>query len=300
MKKKLIIIFIFLFMFIPVNASTNTRQRQEDNLLIPDSINVTEENKQIILNTPSVDENEKIYDFADLYTSEEEEKLYYEASSFIESNSLDLVIVTINENNKTSAQNYADDFYDYNYFKEDGILFLVDMDTREIYISTNGDAIDLLTDYEINSILDSIYTYFSSEEYYDGTYSLIYKLNNYVNNSIVNLDDDNEIQKENLKSEFETFIISAIITSLIISTISIIVMVSKNKLVRKVNDANNYMNKEKVIINHVSDKFMGSYINKIKRSHNESSSGSSHGSMHHSSTHSSSSGRSHGGGGHKF
>ena len=71
MKKIVLSLIIFLLPIVSF-ASTNTYPRTEDDLRINSWITVTEENKDNILNTPSVNEEEKIYDFADLYTDEEE------------------------------------------------------------------------------------------------------------------------------------------------------------------------------------------------------------------------------------
>ena len=67
---------------------------------------------------------------------------------------------------------YADDFYDSGNFGYDGphgtgVLFLIDMDNREIYISTCGDSIYYLTDARIETILDAAFDYVSNGQYYD-------------------------------------------------------------------------------------------------------------------------------------
>ena len=77
-----------------VNAEVKTYERSEDNLGIWDSINVTETNKQNILGTPKVDEDEKVYDFADLFTLDEEQQLYDKIQAYIEEFNMDMVIVT--------------------------------------------------------------------------------------------------------------------------------------------------------------------------------------------------------------
>ena len=57
---------------INVFASTNTYTRTNDNLLVPEDVTVTSNNINDILKTPAVFSSEKIYDFADLYTDNEE------------------------------------------------------------------------------------------------------------------------------------------------------------------------------------------------------------------------------------
>ena len=146
-------------------ASTTTYERTLDNLQVASDIVVTSSNQNAILTTPKVNEEEKIYDFADLFTDSEEMDLYEKVTSFISDTNLDMAIVTIDYNPKYDAQTYADDFYDYNYFGKgsthDGLLFLIDMHTREMYISTLGQALLMYDDYRIDCILDDI-----DEEYY--------------------------------------------------------------------------------------------------------------------------------------
>ena len=288
-KLSLVFFVLFIFNITLVSASTNTNIRTEDNYLINDWIEVTDSNRGNILNTPAVNAEEKIYDFADLYTDSEEKDLYNEVNSYIQSYNMDLVIVTINRNNKSSPQEYADDFYDYNDFgissNRDGVLFLIDMQNREIYMSTTGTAIEMYNDYRINEALDSVYTYMSDEDYYEGTSNYIdiikdYAASGYPNNSTISNKGD------------RPSIVTTMIVSLIITIIIMGILISKNKMVRKATTAEEYLNKESVNIKNISDILVSSNTTKQKIEHNTSSGGSS--------THHSSSGGSHGGGGHRF
>ena len=47
-----------------------------------------------------------------------------------------------------------------------GILFLIDMDNRELYISTNGQMIRYMTDSRIDDVLDDVYNYAADADYY--------------------------------------------------------------------------------------------------------------------------------------
>ena len=82
---------------------------------------------------------------------------------------MEAVIVTIEENSD-SAQVFADGFYMEGGFgtgsDHSGILFLIDMDNRELYISTNGQMIRYMTDSRINDVLDDVYNYAADADYY--------------------------------------------------------------------------------------------------------------------------------------
>ena len=47
-----------------------------------------------------------------------------------------------------------------------GVLYLIDMDNRQIYISTAGTGIEQYTDNEIESTLDVLYEHVSDQDYY--------------------------------------------------------------------------------------------------------------------------------------
>lgn len=287
------LILCFGFFYVDVYASTNTYTRTEDNLLIKDGIVVTDNNRSIILATPSVEASEKIYDFADLFTDSEEEELYNDAINYINNYDLDMAIVTINENNKLNAQEYAQDFYDYNDFSSNGILFLIDMDTREIYMTTTGSAINMYNDYRINQILDDAYYYVSGGDYYGTADNFIESVNHFASIGLPNNDGNSGCNKV----KFVDIFLECFIFSLIGTVIVMVILVMKNKMVRKATSSREYLIKDTMKINHVSETFLGAFVSKVMRSHDSSSSGGSSGG---SSTSSGSSGVSHGGGGRSF
>ena len=94
-----------------------------------------------------------VYDMADLFTDEEEKQLSEQAQVLSDTMKMEAVIVTTEENSD-SAQVFADGFYMEGGFgtgsDHSGILFLIDMDNRELYISTNGQMIRYMTDSRID------------------------------------------------------------------------------------------------------------------------------------------------------
>ena len=108
---------------------------------------------------------EAVFDYADLLTMEEEENLRAYAKRY-EKYGLSVVYVTIDDALGKSSMVYADEFYDDNHFRQDGVLFMIDMDNREVYICTTGKCIDILTDEKLDRILDENYTYAGDGEYY--------------------------------------------------------------------------------------------------------------------------------------
>ena len=110
-----------------------------------------------------------VYDMADLFTDEEEEQLSGQAQALSDTMKMEAVIVTTEENSD-SAQVFADGFYMAGGFgtgsDHSGILFLIDMDNRELYISTNGQMIRYMADSRVEDVLDDVYRYASDADYY--------------------------------------------------------------------------------------------------------------------------------------
>ncbi len=305
MKKKFILFLVVLnlFLYLPVNASTNTYERTNDNLLIPDDIEVTESNRSNILLTPAVNAKEKIYDFADLFSDAEELELYAKVSNYINQTSLDLAIVTINYNNKHNIQVYADDFYDYNDFGigngNSGSLFLIDMDTKQIYMTTTGNAIRTYTDQRYNIILGNVFTYVANGQYYNGINSLVDLMSSYA--EINPLEDGNYVIENGKVVKDNNDILVCLGIALIVTIIALLIMARMNKMVFKASSSRNYLKHETMNIKKINEVFLGSSVTKVKIAESSTGSGSRRvGSSRSSSIHRGSSGRFHGGGGRRF
>lgn len=296
-----IIVLLILISIIPTSAKEiETCTRTSTDLKVPSDVEIDDINA--ILNTPCVDDMDKIYDFANLLTDSEEELLYDKVIGYINSTDYDLVLVTTDENIKNSAMKYADDFYDYNHFgknkSRDGVLILIDMATRELYISTSGYAIKMYDDYRIERILDSGYNYITNEKYYDTFNNMIESLNDYY---LDNYPDSNEMLLiDKLGKPYYIKYISyevVFIVSSIITLIVSLVLYFKSRL--KVKRFNTVSYLKSIEITKRNDTYVNSHVSRVLRA-SESSSSSSGSSRGGSSYHRSSSGRSHGGGGRKF
>lgn len=308
MRKKFLSIFItILILFSPImaNASVITYERDEnEHLGIWESIEITSDRKNIILKTPKVDEKEKVYDFADLFTAEEESLLYNKITGYINKYNMDLVVVTIDNNNKASAKDYAYDFYDYNMFGKnkfhDGILFLIDMDTREIYFVTSGEEQIMFDDERINDILDVIYLYVKDGKYYDSIDKGIDKAAKFVSDGIPSSNESVKLDESGkpyvVKIRKVNWVISLSI-GLVLSLIITFITISRYKKIRLATNADGYLDEKGIVKGTFTDKFLTTHTTRT-RIHTESN--SSGGSSGGSSISSGSSGISHGGGGKSF
>lgn len=240
--------------------------------------------------TPNVDNTLKIYDYAKLIPEEKEQKIYEKIKKFISSYNMDMVIVTIDENPKSSSMDYADDFYDYNKFgigaNKSGVLFLIDMSNRKMWISTTGDAIGIYNDKRIDAILDYTYDKISKKDY-SGCAEQFIKYATYFAKKGRNGGD-------NILS-ISKILISSSIGGVVTMIIFLIIGLVSHKKPQKNKEASTYISKPLKLTDQM-DQFVDKHVSQTRRVESSSSSGGSSG----SSTHSGSSGTSHGGGGRSF
>lgn len=237
-------------------------------------------------NTPVVDATKKIYDYANLITKDEEEVLYNKVQEFINKYDMDMAIVTINSNPKSSSMAYADDFYDYNNFgkgtNKTGLLFLIDMQNRNMWISTTGDAINIYTDSRINTILDYTYDKISNEDYNGCAEQFIDKASYFANKGLTGGSKVVTVPK---------MICNSLIFAGLVTIVFICIGLATHRKPKKKKEASNYITQPLKLSNKL-DTFLDKHVSKVKIETSSSSGGSS--------THSGSSGTSHGGGGRSF
>ncbi|MEC1717016.1 TPM domain-containing protein [Schinkia azotoformans] len=111
----------------------------------------------------------KVYDFASLFTDIQKNELQEKATLLSEQLELDILIVTINDDEGKTSRQYAEDFYKEHDFgfagTSDGILYLLNMDSREVYIFTRDIIVDYFPDARIEATLDAVYPYLGEEKF---------------------------------------------------------------------------------------------------------------------------------------
>lgn len=293
-------------------ASTNTIPRTEDNLMVNSRIELTDQRISDILITPKVDASEKVYDFADILSPTEEEELYALVNEFVMNANLDLALVTISENNKYSEIEYADDFYDYNDFGTDdncsGLLFLIDMDNRQLHVTTTGQAILMYDDYRIEALLDELYSGVSSERYADAFKYGIKKATSYFNSGYPDSNDNYFIDDNgDYISSHDMYMRTTTLTQRLLNAlpgclsigfwgavIFLIIGLCISGNPKMSSTAKEYLVKDSLNITNKDDDFVTTVTTSVKISSSSSSGGGG------SSVHSGGSGISHGGGSRGF
>jgi len=127
---------------------------------------------------------ENVRDYLNYLSMEEVSDLQDNMDTFKANYNLDAVIVITNNTNGKSSRDYADDYYDQNGYGigEDlsGILMLINMDEREVWISTAGKAIRIFTDSRLDSILDNVYEYLANGDFFNACKQFVQDINKYA------------------------------------------------------------------------------------------------------------------------
>ena len=302
MKRFKYILGVLLFgLCLVVNAQVVTYERTKDNYRVPSDITVSSSNEDAVLSTPSVDESIKVYDFANLLSDSEERNLYNSIIKYMNNTGLEAVIVTVDDNPGKTIKNEAADFYDYNYFNSDGVIFLIDMDIREFSIVTSGRAMDVYPNVEVDVVLDNIYPYMAGGNYYKACNAFINDINKYYSEDADDYNYYGEVQQHE-REVFLSRIFNAFLGAGISTFVIILIMVFQCRMVRKANSSKSYLVEETKKIDDLGEIKTGSHTTKVRiqsSSSGGSSSGRSGGGSR-SSSFRSSSGRSHGGGSRRF
>lgn len=276
----------------------------------------------VLLPATALAEYTNVFDYAMLFSDDELDMLQERASEFVLENGVDIVILTVDDDEGKSSRVIADDYYDYNGFKTDGLLLLLNMDAREVYISTAGTMIDILNDSRIEALLDIQYDYLVNGDYFGAMYYVMPEISayiesgpvpgqhrveegspeasNYPENGIYG-DDYYTPQSEHgifYRLSLEWVILSVAAGVLAAVVTGAIIASGYKKKYKPV--AYDYSGLASLTLSRKEDELINRYVTTRHIPKPDSSSGGGGGSSSSSTTHTSSSGSSHGGGGRSF
>ena len=222
----------------------------------------------------------KIVDDAKLLDDTSEAILTQQAEQIADTYGIDVVIVTVESIGASSAQDYADDYFDYNGYgigpDYSGILLLISMEYREWAISTCGNCIRYFSDRDLDRLFDAM-----SYQLSVGNYAKAFGA--YLDALEAQLNDDS------YNSDQSTGFLPKLLLALVIGAaaggITIAVMRSKMNTAKRQSGATDYLVNGSFQLYCQQDLFLYSRTSRTRKQQN-----SSGGSVHRSS-----SGRSHGG-----
>ena len=235
-----------------------------------------------------------VVDDADVLTDQEENQLRQKLNEISTRQKFAVAIVIVDSFGGQSAQDFADDFYDYNGYgaelseNRDGAILALSMSSHNWYISTRGYGITAITDAGRERMADLFKPFLKDEEYYEAC------------NKFADLCDDYVTEARNgkpydvghlpkLPFPFLKRLGIAILAGLIIAFIIVSIMKSKLTTVKAQDSAADYTKEGSMVVNESRDMFLYSHVTKTAKPKDSGSGGSS--------THTSSSGATHGGGG---
>jgi len=122
----------------------------------------------------------RVYDYCGYLSAEETQELEARIDRLVEKTGLDFVVVITGDKSGKSLEEYSDDFYDEGGFgvgdDNSGLLMLIDMEERTVYVSTCGEAILYFNDdriYDLTDGNDALYEDLSEGDYDDAIGTVI-------------------------------------------------------------------------------------------------------------------------------
>ena len=223
----------------------------------------------------------RVVDNAGILSSSEESSLSDILDEISDRQKCDVAVVTVTDTNGKSIMDYADDYYDYNGYADDGVMLIICMDgvagERSGWITTKGKGVNYLTDYDIDDIGYTISSYLSNGNYYDAFVRFADLTDEYVT--------------ENKRINPVVYLLSAMV-GIVVALIGTGAMKKKLKSVNQQYSAMSYVRNNSLDLRQANELYL--YSNVTRTAKPKDSEGGR------SSTHTSSSGSSHGGGGFRF
>lgn len=248
-----------------------------------------------------------VIDNGNLLTAAEEETLTQSALQLQDAYDMDVVILTLDGLGEKSPQDYADDYYDTQGYRDDGLLFLLSMEERDWYISTKGEAIYALTDYGIQQLGESVLPYLSAGDYAGGfetflkalpayldAYQAGHPIDGYADQSgdFYHGDQEEVVYYQPPQHLGLIHILISLAIGLLFGGVTIVVLRASMNTKRPQRSAGSYLTH--YYLGRCQDLFLYSHVDRIKKPEPPQNTGGG------SSVHTSSSGSRHRGGGGKF
>lgn len=239
---------------------------------------------------------ETVVDSAGLFTAGEIQELERTADAVSQKAGMDVVILTAGDTGGKTSKDYADDYYDDNGYDKDGVLLLLDMDNRQVYISTSGKGITYLTDRRIDSMLDQLIPYMKREDYSGAAQRFLKDCSGYLTTMPPKSGTAGESSPgRGDAGKWTRYLPVYIIAALVAGGVSVLIVWSKYRVKPK-RMAYDFRNQGHLNLSRQETYLVRTWVTtrEVPKSPPPSSSGGG------SSTHTSSSGSTHGGGGRGF
>lgn len=239
-----------------------------------------------------------VLDYADVIGSNNAQSISAKAERVAEKTGFNIVIVSTKDigTPKTDEQTveYADSTYEQLCgINTDGILLLINCDTKYDYISTSGLCINYFSDARIDSIFDYIWDDLVSGDYAGAASSFVSQVEYYYDSGKANNQHEVLGREVDFGEEQVSGGLFIIFIGLVFGVFAYFAYGSQYKI--QPPGTRQYLLENSINYEQHTDVFVGNIVRTIYTPRSSSSSG--HSGSHHSSTHHSHSGGRHGGGG---
>ena len=287
---KLLLVLIFSFSIVYAEGIDEERnicfpgveRSVENNYCVNKHWSINDSNLSNVMSVPYVNSQDKIYDYANLLSESEKAEIKQNIDDYTKKTGFDVAIIIVNEYMSDSANDvYAVDFYDYNDFglKDNskdysGVIFIVNMNESNRYFNmfSFGSAQLYYSQSVIENILDVVLEDFIAGDYSKGLNTFVEECNRYYDNGKYYdnyyVDDDGMLHKK-----YVAPIGIALGGGALVTLITMIVLVKKNKMVKKANAAVEYLDKSSVNYSVKTDQFTGTFTTRHRISSDSSGGG---------------------------
>lgn len=256
----------------------------------------------------------QVHDQARLFSASDISRMEEIIVRIEEEHQVDMVVLTTNNvpndffGDMIVVRDYADDYYDNGGFGmgEDasGMLILLDMNNRVVWLSTSGVMIDFIDDAREEDILDHAYNYLSVNRYAEGMIAALSRVETFMNRGRAEgAFRYDEVTGKRLSGIYNTLTTMELgVAFLAAAGVALIVYLSINGSYNLKGSTYSYdqASNSSIVLTQDDEAFVRQFVTRTPKNINTGSGGSGGGRSGGSGVHRSSGGRSHGGGGRRF
>lgn len=244
-------------------------------------------------------------DGAGLLPEETERELQNQARELSEDTGYQFMLVTAEDAQGKEAREYAEDYYMDHQITLDGVIYLIDMDNREIYIATSGQMRYYLTDSRVDHLLDQAFDAVSEGEYGDAFQEMLSGTGEYLDRGIPDgtylVDEDTgEVQVYRKPRGITPLEAAAAVIAGVVCAGALFAGVSARYRMKGRRDSYRSQEQSSLHLTGSQDRFVNQFVTHRHIPKNPPPGGHGGGGGHSSTVHTGSGGNSFGGGGRKF
>ena len=204
----------------------------------------------------ALNSSECVFDEANILSENDELRLA-DLSDNVEN--VSMIFLTINKSLGFDTESYARNFYNTHGFKQNGMIFIIDMDNKAVDIVPYGFCEKALPANAIDISVRSAIDYVNEENYYAAFEVMFYRAESAINSYDPAIGDkiDDYRNKETVDTSFIIPTIESIIVSIILTVIVIAVLLFMHNKANQKPKASNYYNTKGFIVDSHNTIYLG-------------------------------------------